>query len=430
MANRTFVGGAVAVAQQSQLTVGGTLAGETFQILVNGIVMAEHTDSTTVIADTVAALVSAWNASTHPYCTSVTAADASPNINLTSDVAGMPFTVTVNTPGGSATFTKQTDPVDNGGPNVWDDPDNWESQTVPVSTDDVKIAALSTNICWNLDQLPASGRFASLEIPGAFTGKIGLPYEKVSTTADGSNFSTAAPEYRGTALTFECDGRIDIGLHIGPVISGLGSQRIVMDVSSATYSCEIHVHRTAAVSAESQRPAIRLLADDSATNLYIGEGVVAGVGLGAEQPFETGEVNDIYVAGVSGTEVIVGSGITYDNFTQLNGKNVVDAGPTTAIKIHGGTLRTEGDYEIPTLTVKDGGTWYANNINSSGPGGGNDICNICNVGREGTVDTMQSGEARSVGTVNLDKTGTFKRDPDVITVTTWNPQEQGGISGS
>ncbi|MDZ7809208.1 MAG: hypothetical protein U5L11_02515 [Arhodomonas sp.] len=98
MATKYWQPKAQPVAQVTTVTVGGTLSGETFSISVGGLVIATHTDATTTIADTVAALVAAWNASTHPYATGITAADASPDITLTADTAEVPFAVTLNTP--------------------------------------------------------------------------------------------------------------------------------------------------------------------------------------------------------------------------------------------------------------------------------------------------------------------------------------------
>ena len=109
MATLYWEGKATAVAQVTTVTVGGTLSSETFTISVGGDAIASHTDADTVIASTVAALVSAWNSSTHPYATGITAADASPDITLTADTAGVPFVVTLNTPGGPCrprAFTK------------------------------------------------------------------------------------------------------------------------------------------------------------------------------------------------------------------------------------------------------------------------------------------------------------------------------------
>ena len=104
MATHKWLGQTAAVAQVTTVTVGGTLSSETFTISVGGVAIASHTDADTVIATTVTALVAAWNASTHAYATGITAVAASPNITLTADTAGVPFAVTLNTPGGSATL--------------------------------------------------------------------------------------------------------------------------------------------------------------------------------------------------------------------------------------------------------------------------------------------------------------------------------------
>jgi len=91
------------VAQVDTVTVGGTLAGgggEDFTVTINGTDFTYTTAPSDAISDVIAGLESLINAGSEP----VTAADASPNLTLTADVAGDAFTTAVSTDAASGTI--------------------------------------------------------------------------------------------------------------------------------------------------------------------------------------------------------------------------------------------------------------------------------------------------------------------------------------
>lgn len=99
--------------QITDLTIGGTLNGETFEISLDdhGVIVS-HTDTTGSIATMRHALWSYWNTwfLTHPDEDGITATkEGGPTsglLRLSGDDENTKFTVTLNVPGGDATFTK------------------------------------------------------------------------------------------------------------------------------------------------------------------------------------------------------------------------------------------------------------------------------------------------------------------------------------
>lgn len=377
MATRYWEGKAAAVAQVSTATVGGTLSGETFTISVNGVDIASHTDSTTTIADTVAALVAAWNASTHPYATGITAADNSPVVTLTADTAGRPFDITLNTPGGDATFAEATTTA-NAGPNDWATADNWSGETVPVNGDTVIIAGSDINICWGLDQ--SAVELATLQIYRSYTGRIGLDRSVFATSADGETTSSSAVEYYEDYLTIGWNDA-EVGIEQAPGAPATSDRlKLYNDETNASTTV---VHSVGTAAAEQELPALRMKFAHASANVYI-RSAVGGVGFGVDQPGETFTMGKVSVsASGAGHYVYVGDGVTFTTWEQRGGTNRMNAAATvTTVKVLGGVLYMTGDYTVTTLYNGEiysdawydrtgarygpGGTIYANNVPSSG----------------------------------------------------------------
>ena len=99
-----WTGKSAAVAQVSRVQIGANDASTTYSLTVNGVSVSV-TGAASAEA-TATALAAAWNDSTHPYFTPVSAAvdsSASPStdITLTADEGGFPFTVTSSASGGA-----------------------------------------------------------------------------------------------------------------------------------------------------------------------------------------------------------------------------------------------------------------------------------------------------------------------------------------
>ncbi len=412
MADLVFVGGAGTVAKVSTVTVGGTLAGETFQIKVNGKVIASHVDADTVIATTVAGLVSTWNASTHPWSTGITAVDASPDVVLTSDTVGVDFVVTVNTPGGSATLVL-VETTANAGPNDWRTGDNWKDSsddsigTAPTAADNVFIGENAPNISFGLDQSAIT--INSLRIPATWTGKLGLRHDQFATTADGDTTVATAPEYRGTHLQIKITKDAKIGEHSG-ASTPTGSGRINLNV--LTTATVVDVQFCASTAAQAGFPSVDILANNTSTDIFIRD-TALNVGIAKTIPKSTSSVNLI---SNDGGKVYVGDGVTMVKYSQAGAAagEIMSAATIPAIEAFGtGTLITEGDYTIAVFDI-DGPTVYANNIKTAGS-----AITTANLDGGSLIGT-QSSRARTWDTVNYRGGVTLSYDDAIVTVTTKN----------
>lgn len=425
MAKSIYVGAAQAVAKVYTITVGGTLAGETFNIMVNGKVIASHTDTDTVIATTVAALVAAWEASTHPWASDPGATDASPDVVLTAATVGVDFVVTINTPGGSATFSL-VETTANAGPNDARSGDNWMDAatgvigTVPTAADDVEIGQNAPNISFGLDL--SADIFASFIYHATWTGKIGLDYDTFATTADGDTTVPTAPEYRGTHMILKVDGPVILGKHQAGN-TPTGSSRINLDFSDQ--ATQIDVQFCAATSSEPGRPSVRLKANNASTDVYVRDTVLgAGCGIAMDSPGETALLGNIYN---QGGVMYVGPGVTYTLFEQYGAaaSEIDSAATIPTINAFGtGTLVTEGDYTITALNIDGptgGPTVYANNIKTAGDAITTAIVDA------GTLDGTQSSIPRNWNSVTYRDGATLVYDDSAVAVATLDKK---GGSGS
>lgn len=420
MADLLFVGGAGTVAKVSTVTVGGTLAGETFNIMVNGKVFATHTDSDTVIASTVAGLVSTWNASNHPWPSAVTAVDASPDIVLTSDTAGVDFEVTVNTPGGSATFVL-VETTANAGPNDFRSGDNWMDTsdnsigTAPAAADNVYIGENAPNISFGLDQSAITVN--SFHTPATWTGKLGLRPDQFATSADGDTTVATAPEYRGTHLQIKITTDAKIGEHSVPN-TPTGSGRINLNV--LTTATVVDVQFCATTSAQPGFPSVDILANNSSTNIYVRD-TAPNVGIAKTIPGSTSSVN---IISNDGGKCYVGSGVTMVKFAQAGAavSEVNAAATIPTIEAFGtGTMVTEGDYTVTVFDI-DGPTVYANHIKTAAS-----AITTATVD-DGSLIGTQSQRARTWDTVNYRSDASLSYDDAVVTVSTKN-KKGGGFAG-
>lgn len=415
MANNNWAPQAVAIQEVITVTVGGTLSGETFQLGLGGQVFAEHTDTTTVIENTVDALIAAWNASTHPWAAAVTASKSGTTmVVLTADVAGVPFgdflsdngqtwetgvrgyyEIDLNTPGGLATLT-QDETTANRGPNCANLVDNWSAGTYLADDEDVTIADNSIDILWGLDYgSDATNKVTlySLDIRMSYTGKIGLDYATF-------NGATSAPEYRGTYFKIMVDkaqGDVTIGEHNGPG-TVLGSRRIKLDLKDK--DCRVIMHGSNSQPFETGKPAVRILTDDTNAHIQV-RGAPGGFGLAMDQPGETSVANTLSInCSLATDRIFVGPGVKLSNavspFQQKGGHCILRHKPPAdilaAVKHDSGELETKGDFRITAYT-QEGGVFYPNHYETT------QAVTTANFNK-GVCDTTKSARGRNWGTVN------------------------------
>lgn len=414
MAINYWIGKAENVAQLgtgSIDTVDGTPANNTFTVTIGGESISQVGD--TDVGTTAAALVVLLNLSTNILFSGITWANPSAGtITATADTAGVPFIALLTvTGGGTGTVTDFAATTANSGSNDWGTAANFSLGTVPVNTDEVIIRDGSSNIFWGLDQNGVD--LALLRVHNTYTGKIGLNREKFTTGSDPEAVDASKEEYRDTYLKIGAD-RVEIGYNDN-ASNPTGSGRIKIDNDKAG-AAEMIVFSTATLASETGLPAVRFLASNVNIDIFV-RLAGGGVGIGVDAPDETPTVGDITITDKSGsTRVIVGSGATISNFTQDGGDNflsVDDAVTIAAVLINGGTLTTEGGFDI-TLVTMEAGTFNANHAD----GGGVKIVTATING--GTLDSTGSNEARTWTTVNLEVGGTLVANPDNLTVTTLN----------
>jgi len=402
MATIYWLGTADAVAQITTVQITAFDAATTYSLSVGGTVIASvagNTDAATTATD----LATAWNNSTHPWATGITASASTDTVTLTADTAGVPFTVTSAVSGGTGTIGSPTTTTASAGPNDWSTAANWSGGAVPVAADDVIIADSTVNICWGLDQ--SSVTLASVTIEATYTGKIGLDRTAFATSADGDTQNTSKAEYREDYLKIGADA-IDIGVHTGPGTPA-GSQRLKISNTKAGASTT-QVHRTASAASESGQPPVRLLAANSAADIIVRGGIV---GIAVDEPGETATVGDL---SISAGSLYVGDGCTLSTLTLDGGTCLLRAAATVAtVNANSGTLTTDGDYGITTLTV-NGATVYANNTPATGS-----AITTANL-TSGTLDTTQTTTTRTIATLNLTG-GSLVANPGDLSITTLNP---------
>jgi hypothetical protein len=368
MANRTWIGGATAVAQVDTITVGGTVeADDVFTLTVTAedgstyaldVVAGSTTPAT--VATTIA---TAWNASTNPKLTPITASTNSAAVILTADTSGVPFSVAATTTengGGAAdaqTFTRVATTA-NAGPNDWNTAANWREGSVPVAGDDVTIEG-SNAITYGLRQ------------SGVALGDF-----------------VVSPTYSGTI------GSLGKPLDIDPdLFEFAGTGKAYIDLNAANIS-----PRVTATASASTGAGLYLTGTNLAT-LRV-EGGVVGVAVNA------GETSTLATGQVSGSgKLTIGSGVTLTSFLQVAGTGVVECAATT-VTADSGTLTTSGAGAITTLT-NNGATVYAS---SSGT-----ITDLH--GKGGTTDLTKSKTPRTVSELHLYDGGKVLVDADVVTLT-------------
>lgn len=412
MATKYWLGTATAVAQVSTGEITGYDAATTYTVTIgNATVSTVGTGGTS--ATTATALVSALNASTHPYFAAVTwSVASSTRIVGTADTAGVPFTAALSVSGGTGTrtdFGGVGTNTANAGPCVWDTASNWSDGAVPANGDTVIFRDSSVSVLYGLSQ--SSLGLAKLVVEATYTGAIGLDRKVFTNSVSGSTNSTAATEYRPTYLTLGADV-IEIGASATASTTGAaGSGRIKIDNNEAGAST-LTVYSTGTAT-ETNLPAVRYKAAHASAAVYVRE-ASGGVGVAVDVPGETSTVGTISVDGESRTtRVFCGEGVTLTTWQQRGGDCALRSAATvTTVSVTGGTLTTEGDYTVTTLNA-DGGTVYCNHIKT----GGNAVT-TANV-NGGTLDGSRSQAARTWATVNLYR-GSLKGDADYVTVTTLN----------
>jgi hypothetical protein len=240
MAQKTFRGDAVALAQTQDYTFGGTWeVDDEVRFTINGKVVVIPSGST-VIATILANVVAAFNAldtTVYPeFSGEITASvNGTTKLRLTAITAGVPFIVAVTTTeagGGAAdaqTISAASVVQASQGPHHYDVAANWDPSGIPANGDDIDLSRISVAILYGIDQSAVTP--GSFEAWASFTGPIGL-----------KDFNDAGYyEYRTKQLTFAA---ITNGAKIG-YGPGQGSGRMRLKVTSGATATTFDVAGTA-----------------------------------------------------------------------------------------------------------------------------------------------------------------------------------------
>lgn len=407
MATNYWLGKAPAVAQVTRITVVQSPGvGETYSLSVNNEAVAEYTsNSGESVASVAAELVSAWNASTSPYATGITATDNSDGtLDLTVDAAGIgePFTVTASVDLSGGGDLTQSDTTASAGPNHYDTAGNWSLNHVPQAGEDVVLINSAIGILWGLEQSGVA--INSFRQEQTFTGPIGLLGGSFRLAGSANATRT---EYRPTYLELDA-ATVDLGIHTGAG-APTGSQLVKIDNKRSGASTTV-VHNTHRQAQETGKTAVQLLTAHASANVYVRK-APGGVGVGIGSPGETPTLNALEFTTESGSDVLVtGDGTTLASYKQKNGNAIIQAtGEVTSMEVDDGELEMLGDFDALALTA-NGGVTYPNNVSSDT---GVELGTVTLEG--GTVDWSRSNVPRGVGKL-VPNRGTYVLDDDVVSV--------------
>lgn len=430
MADIRWVGGAAAVAQIDTVTPANVEIGDIFTITVTG----ENGDTNAIaftataatVANVVAGLVAAWNASTHYLCTPVTAADVSTtHLTLTADSAGVPFYVAAaatNVGGGvnNQTLTRAASTA-NSGPYDFATAANWDTGAVPGAS------ALQSIIIEDATILYGLNRTAAAESPY---------YVEINNSQISQNPSTGRdPAY----LYWDDAAQIYINNYYGP---GSPTWASPMFVKTTQAGAVINVFASG-TNSDTDIPSIWLYttAADSIINVFSGK-----VGIGYEEKYGATTANVATLTVESGGYVYIGTCTVVNIYN--NGGTVVrnnrdeymtiyrqksgtfsGYGSCTTTTIDGGTYVAYGDFTAGTcvftvnggsVTIRAGGA-YVGDIDTLNINGGtvyynNGTIAAANVAG-GTLDLTASAASKTITTLKLDPPGIFKFNPAQTTLT-------------
>lgn len=320
MATHRWIGTTAAVAQTATVQVTGYDAATTYKLTVGGQVVSTPGTGGTVNT-TATALAAAWNASTHPYFTGVTASAATDTVTLTTDsgFAGVPFTATSSVTGGTGTIGSVTAGTANAGPNVLAAA-NFDSGTLPGNGDTVIFENNSTDVLWVLDALTSVTTLTVLVYP-TFTGKIGLNKRQFQSTA--SSAVTTAVEYREDEFTIDGATLFHMPAHNGQTTPS-GSGRVVVNTKAS--AAVFRIENTATSATDSGLEPVRIRGT-SITSATVSGNSVVGI---CTQDFaaDAATVTTLYVAGSA--KVNARSGTTLTTLTARDSATVrLESAPTT-----------------------------------------------------------------------------------------------------
>lgn len=338
MATRTYVGGAVSVAEVYTLAIAGTWAtSDTITLTVAGKDLVLTIGATATNAQIATEIVSAWNGTPTlgsgysvnqtgnniPVMNEVTASVSTTTVTFTMDTAGIPFTMSRSLSSGSGTATL-TNTVDATGPSFFDNTSNWLEGSVATTGDDM-IWNSPVSIKYAIDQNTVT--LTSLTIgPSVTTAyQIGLP----SQNANGY------PEWRDTELAISVTSLVCNG-YPGLLKLNVGTNQLTATINSSGTSLESGKH------------AIQIRGTHASNAITINGG---DVGLAASN-----ETATFATITQTGGVVETGTAVTSTTLAKQAGACTLNSAITTASSSAGSLTIQSGS--VTSLTVSGGSCTY------------------------------------------------------------------------
>lgn len=214
------------------------------------------------------------------------------------------------------------------GPNHWDVAANWNSNSVPASSDTVYVSDTDISILYGLDQSAVT--LAALHVEQTFEGTIGLP--RLNTDGTNSYF-----EYRDTYLKIGATN-----LYIGDK-EGDGSERLKINLGSVQTTALI---TNSGDSPDGNTPPILLLGTHASNVINVNRGIV-GV---AYYPTEVSTIATLRQAffddATDDTTVYLGAGVTITTIAKTGGILDVNSGTTSFEQTAGTTTFHDGAHTV------------------------------------------------------------------------------------
>ena len=418
MATKIFLGNLPsAVSQVTTVQVTNYHADGDYTVTVGhaskaGLQVAITVDGDTDEDGTATALGVAWNASTHPYCSTVTATVATDTVTFTGDTAGVPFTIVSSVTGGDAAIGAATTTIAAQSQHHFMLAANWDDGAAPADNDKLIVPSSAPNICWDLATALNVGTGTSLTIYDG-SGKIGLNSSEFATSADAETTDEDAPEYRETYLKGEWLDA-SVGLQEGgPGLAASPSGRIKI-WNEDTAGSVVSVHSVRGTATEVGLPTCRLMAEHANVGVFV-YSASGGVGIGVEAG-EAATAGTLRVL-TNDTAARVYTGVSSQFptlFEQAGGVVYLSSFNTiTAGTLHSGVLRTAAKpattWPFTTFTINGGTAWLDNGATAS----------VCATTLNGNGGQVIVGKLGDIGTLNP-KTGfslTVLDDETTITTT-------------
>jgi hypothetical protein len=346
MALVTWIGGALGQAQITSWTFSGVWeADDVVNVRVNGKTQ-QVTGGSTVITEVIDNVVTELNLLTDPDFAAITWSRDTNDLVATADVEGIPFTAVVGTeeadgsPADLQLVGSATTVAAVSGPNHWDNPDNWDTGSVPVTSDTAVFRDSSVDCLYGLDQSASGVTLDGLIIEASYTGKLGLP----RVNSDGTVNATADRYLKIQVLV------VEIGDGVGS-----GSGRINIDSLTTAGTTTVYSSGVGEINGES---AVKLLCDSFSRSVVVLGGQV-GI---CEEREDSGEISALDIgtsaSGIQALRVIVGDSVTVPAINIYAGTLYVASNLTT-INQWGGEVYAEGNMNITTATLYGGTMYYS-----------------------------------------------------------------------